>query len=144
MTPDSVTQTLVVHAPLGTVYDTVGDVESYPEWLEEFKQATVLQTRPDGWVEEAAFVLGSMGMTMRMTLAYTYTDTRMEWQLVEADIIARNDGAYDMVDNGDGTTTLTYELAVEVKAPIPALLRRRVAKKTVNDSLKAIKARAEA
>lgn len=144
MATDSVQETIQIDADLGTVYDTVGDFESYPGWLDEFKEVEVVKTRDDGWAEEVEYVLSSMGITIHMTLGYTYTDTRVEWVLLEGDMMSRNDGAYDMVDNGDGTTSLTYELLVETNVPLPSMVRKRIAKKTVHDSLKAIKKRAEA
>lgn len=144
MATDSVTESITINADVGTVYDVVGDFESYPEWLEEFKAVEVLQTREDGWAEKVRFTLATMGISIDMVLAYTYGDTRMEWVLEEGSMMSRNDGAYDMTDNGDGTTTLTYELLVETQVPLPSMVRKRLAKKTVVDSLKAIKARSEA
>jgi uncharacterized membrane protein len=144
MATDSVQESAVIDAELGAVYDVVGDFESYPDWLDEFKSAEVLETREDGWADRVRFTLSSMGLSLTMVLAYTYTDTRLSWHLVEGDMMTRNDGAYDMVDNGDGTTTLTYELTVETNVPLPGMVRKRLAKKTVVDSLKAIKQRAEA
>lgn len=144
MATDSVTKSVVVNAPLGTVYDTVGDFERYPEWLEEFKDAEVIATRDDGWAQQVAYTLSTMGITLTMTLDYTYTDTRVEWTLVEGNMMRQNDGAYDMSDNGDGTTTLTYELEVDTNVPLPSMIRKKLAKKTVDDSLAAIKIRAEA
>lgn len=143
MASETVTESLVISAPLGAVYDTVGDFDSYPEWLEEFKEATIVETREDGWADRVAFVASSLGMTLRMTLAYSYDDSRMSWELVEANILSRNDGFYDMVDNGDGTTTLTYELSIDTLVPIPALLRRQLMRRTVTESLRAIKERSE-
>lgn len=143
MATDSVQETVRIKADLGTVYDTVGDFESYPQWLEEFKEVEVLRTRDDGWADQVRYVLSSMGITLHMTLEYTYGDDRVEWRLVDGDMMTRNDGAYVMADNGDGTTDLTYELVVETSVPLPSMVRKRIAKKTVTDSLKAIKARAE-
>jgi uncharacterized membrane protein len=140
---DSVRETITIAADLATVYDVVGDFETYPEWLEEFKAVEVLATRDDGWADRVRYTMSTMGLTIHMTLAYTYSDTRVDWELVEGDMMTRNDGAYDMVDNGDGTTQLTYELAVESSVPLPSMVRKRIARKTVTDSLKAIKARAE-
>jgi uncharacterized membrane protein len=140
---DSVRETITIAADLATVYDVVGDFETYPEWLEEFKAVEVLETREDGWADRVRYTMSTMGLTIHMTLAYTYGDTRVDWELLEGDMMTRNDGAYDMVDNGDGTTQLTYELAVESSVPLPSMVRKRIARKTVTDSLKAIKARAE-
>lgn len=144
MATDSVKESIDIEAELGHVYDVIGDFDSYPEWLDEFRAAEVVETRDDGWADKVRFTMSSMGLTIHMTLVYTYTDARMSWSLVEADMMSRNDGAYDMVDNGDGTTTLTYELLIETNVPLPGMVRKRLARKTVHDSLKAIKERAEA
>ncbi|MGI9018406.1 MAG: SRPBCC family protein [Euzebya sp.] len=143
MATDSVSESILVDAAPGAVYDVVGDFESYPQWLEQFKEAEVLVTRDDGWAQKVRYVLSTMGISLGMTLVYTYTDTRVEWVLESGDMMTRNDGSYDMVDNGDGTTTLTYELVVETNVPLPSIVRKSIAKKTVSDSLKAIKQRAE-
>lgn len=143
MATDSVEKTLTINADLGTVYDVVGDFESYPDWLEEFREAEVLETYDDGWAKQVRYVLHAMGISIDMTLAYTYTDTRVEWHLVDGDMISKNDGSYEMADNGDGTTALTYALEVVTNVPLPGMVRKRIAKKTVSDSLDAIKKRAE-
>ncbi|WP_370328207.1 SRPBCC family protein [Euzebya sp.] len=143
MATDSVTESITIAADLPTVYDVVGDYESYPDWLDEFKSAEVLESYDDGWAKQVRFALSSMGLTVHMTLAYTYTDTRVDWRLVDGDMISKNDGSYDMEDNGDGTTTLTYTLEVQSNVPLPGMVRKRIAQKTVTDSLKAIKQRAE-
>lgn len=144
MASDSMTETLTVEADVETVYDTVADFEAYPEWLDEFKEAEILETFDDGWAKTVRFRLGAAGISLPMVLAYTYTDTRVDWSLVEGDMLTRNDGAYVLADNGDGTTDVTYELAVDSNIPLPGMVRRRVAKKIIVDSLKAIKKRAEA
>ncbi len=58
-------------------------------------------------------------------------------------MITVNDGAYEMSANADGTTLLTYELMLETTVPLPGVVRRRFAKRTVNESLRSIKRRAE-
>lgn len=141
---DSVRESIVIDAEPASVYDTIGDFERYPEWLTEFKTVEVTQVRDDGWAQQARYTLGAVGITLSFVLDYTYTDDRIEWTLVEGDMLQRLDGAYDLTDNGDGTTTLTYELEVTSSIPLPGFVRRKVAAKIVSDSLAAAKQRAEA
>lgn len=143
MASDRVRESIIVAADIGEVYDTVTRYESYPDWMDEFKQVEVLSRGADGHATAVRFALSAMGIAATMTLAYTYSDRRIEWVLVEGDMVTANDGAYDLTDNADGTTLLTYELAVETAVPLPGLVRRRFAKRTVTDSLRAIKQRAE-
>lgn len=143
MTTDRVTETIVVSAELADVYATLSDYERYPEWLEQFDDVTVLTRRDDGLADSVSYRLSAMGISLGMTLAYTYTDTRIDWRLVAGDMITHNDGSYDLADNGDGTTTLTYALAVDTSIPVPGPMRRRFATRTVADSLRAIRRRVE-
>jgi uncharacterized membrane protein len=140
---DQVRESIVVTAPVGAVYDTVTSYELYPEWMEEFKEVEVLRRRRDGRADTVRYVLSAVGVTMGMTLAYTYGDSRVDWVLVDGDMITVNDGAYEMSANADGTTLLTYELMLETTVPLPGVVRRRFAKRTVNESLRSIKRRAE-
>ncbi|CAN5726238.1 hypothetical protein BH24ACT15_BH24ACT15_17090 [soil metagenome] len=143
MASDQVRESIVVTAPVGAVYDTVTSYELYPEWMEEFKEVEVLRRRRDGRADTVRYVLSAVGVTMGMTLAYTYGDSRVDWVLVDGDMITVNDGAYEMSANADGTTLLTYELMLETTVPLPGVVRRRFAKRTVNESLRSIKRRAE-
>lgn len=141
---DVALESVTIGADSTVVFDTLGALESYPEWLKEFKSAEVLTRRDDGWPERARFGIGAAGISLGFTLDYTYADDRMAWKLVEGDMLHKLDGAYVLADEGDGTTTLTYELEVDSTVPLPGMVRRRIALKIVRDSLKAIKARAEA
>ncbi len=143
MASDKVRESIVVTAPVGAVYDTVTSFERYPEWMEEFKEVEVLGRRRDGRADTVRYVISAVGVTMGMTLAYTYGDSRVDWVLVDGDMITVNDGGYEMSANADGTTLLTYELAVETTVPLPGMVRRRFARRTVNESLRSIKRRAE-
>lgn len=140
---DVAEESIIIKAPMPQVYETLGDFEAYPEWLTEFKAVTITRLREDGWADEVRYTLGAVGITVDFTLTYDYSDTRVEWKLVEGTMLERLDGAYDMTDRGDGTTELVYELAVSSSIPLPGMVRRRVAKKIITDSLKAIKQRAE-
>lgn len=143
MATDRVHSDIVIQASPGEIYDIIGDLEAYPEWQEEFKEAEILETDEDGWATRARFKLAAMGMSLHMVLAYTYTDTVMSWTLVESDLLQRNEGSYTLTDNGDGTTTLTYELEISSTIPLPSMLRRQLANRIVTGSLKHVKQRAE-
>jgi hypothetical protein len=53
------------------------------------------------------------------------------------------DGAYLLEDNGDGTTTVTYQLAVDVKIPMLGMIKRKAEKVIIDTALKELKKRVE-
>ncbi len=143
MGKNSATQTETIRADLQTVYALLEDLDRYPSWMDEFKEVEVTEVGDDGHVDEARVVLSSMGVTLEMVMRYEHTDTRISWTLVEGNMISKNDGEYRFEDNGDGTTDVTYELDTETSVPLPGMVQRRLTKKVVSDTLKAVKAQAE-
>ena len=53
------------------------------------------------------------------------------------------DGSYDLVDNGDGTTTVTYTLTVDVNLPMLGMFKRKAEKMIMDTALKDLKKRVE-
>lgn len=140
---DTVTERVVVRADPDTVFDVIGDVASYPQWQDEVKSVEVLESDEDGWPSRVRFVLDAKIFTATFVLRYAYTDSAISWTLVEGDQLRRNDGSYELADQGDGSTLLTYTLVIEPSVPVPGMLRRRAAKRIVDGALNNVKARAE-
>ena len=53
------------------------------------------------------------------------------------------DGAYTLVDRGDGTTEVTYRLALDVSIPLIGMLKRKGEKILIDTALKGLKKRVE-
>jgi len=53
------------------------------------------------------------------------------------------DGSYDLVDNGDATTRVTYTLAVELSIGMLGMFRRKAEQKIMDTALKDLKRRVE-
>jgi ribosome-associated toxin RatA of RatAB toxin-antitoxin module len=144
VTSDAVRQTLVVAADAATIMGIVADLDSYPQWQPDITDLEILETGENGWARRARFEASAMGRTVSFELEYTYTDTEVRWRLVESDLLTRNDGSYVLVDQGDGTTQVTYELDVDLSIPVPGFMRRQIANHVVSSALQAVKRRAEA
>ena len=53
------------------------------------------------------------------------------------------DGAYTLVDQGDGSTEVTYRLALDVSIPLIGMLKRKGEKILIDTALKGLKKRVE-
>ena len=53
------------------------------------------------------------------------------------------DGAYLLRDRGDGSTEVTYRLALDVSIPLIGMLKRKGEKILIDAALKGLKKRAE-
>jgi carbon monoxide dehydrogenase subunit G len=53
------------------------------------------------------------------------------------------DGAYQLTELGDGTTRVTYRLAVDVAVPLIGMFKRKAEKVIIDTALKGLKRRVE-
>jgi carbon monoxide dehydrogenase subunit G len=143
---DSSTQSIHVDAPLARVAAVICDFPRYPEWADAMKQVEVLEEYEDGYAARVRFVLDAGVLVDDYTVEYAYADdlSRIEWQLVAPSKTQKTqNGSYDLVDNGDGTTTVTYTLEVELAIGMLGMFRRKAEKMIMDTALKQLKRRVE-
>jgi hypothetical protein len=70
-------------------------------------------------------------------------DRKVSWTLTKGDMLTAMDGAYELTDNGDGSTTVDYRLAVDIKIPMIGMIKRKAEKVIVDTALKGLKKRVE-
>lgn len=143
---DTSTQSIQVHAPVDRVAAVICDFPRYPEWVDALKRIEVLEEYEDGYAARVRFVIDAAVMADDYTLEYAYADdlTRIEWHLVEPSKTQKSqEGSYDLADNGDGTTTVTYALEVELSIGMLGMFRRKAEKIIMDTALKQLKRRVE-
>ena len=122
------------------------DFPRYPEWVDALKQIEVLEEYEDGYAARVRFVIDAAVMVDDYTLEYAYAEdlTRIEWHLVEPSKMQKaQDGSYDIADNGDGTSTVTYTLSVELAIGMLGMFKRKAEKAIMDAALSSLKARVE-
>jgi ribosome-associated toxin RatA of RatAB toxin-antitoxin module len=136
---------ITIKAAPADVMGVIADFDSYPEWTGAVKQAEVRSTASDGRADTVWFNLDAGAIKDQYTLAYRWkADKEVRWELVEAEQIVKTmDGAYLLEDNGDGSTTVTYQLVVDVKIPMLGMIKRKAEKVIIDTALKELKKRVE-
>ena len=142
---DRTESSITVDAPPAAVMAVIADFEAYPEWTGAVKQAEVRAQASNGRAKEVWFDLDAGAIKDQYTLGYTWkADREVRWTLVEAENIVKSmDGAYLLEDNGDGSTTVTYQLAVDIKIPMLGMIKRKAEKVIIDTALKELKKRVE-
>ncbi|WP_430779800.1 SRPBCC family protein [Actinoplanes sp. G11-F43] len=143
---DTSAQSIQVHAPRARVAAVICDFASYPEWAESIKRAEVVEEYEDGFAAQVAFQIDATVLVDEYTLEYAYADdmSRIEWHLVEPSRTQRSQqGSYDLVENPDGSTTVTYTLAVDLAIGMLGMFRRKAEKMIMDTALKELKRRVE-
>jgi ribosome-associated toxin RatA of RatAB toxin-antitoxin module len=126
-------------------FAVVADVEAYPEWVADVKEVHVLERDDAGRASVVRFRAGAFGRSTSYVLAYDYSAAPAEvsWVQKDGDITNRLDGCYRFRATGDGATQVHYELAVELRVPIPSFVKRRAEGHILHAAVRDLKQRVE-
>jgi ribosome-associated toxin RatA of RatAB toxin-antitoxin module len=142
---DQTTASISIKASPGAVMDVIADFEAYPEWTGAVKRAEVLSQRDDGRAELVHYQLDAGAIKDEYTLTYDWSGLPevLRWKLVEGQMLKLLTGSYELAEAEDGTTDVTYTLAVDVKIPLLGMIKRKAEKVIIDTALKELKKRVE-
>ncbi|HSN06876.1 MAG TPA: SRPBCC family protein [Candidatus Angelobacter sp.] len=142
---DRTESSIVIQAAPSRVMAVIADLAKYPEWSDGVKSVEILTEFEDGRPGDAHFVLDAGAIKDSYTLEYDWdADRSVTWRLTEGHMLKAMDGVYELTDNGDGSTTVVYQLTVDVSIPMIGLIRRKAEKVIVDTALRGLKERVEA
>jgi ribosome-associated toxin RatA of RatAB toxin-antitoxin module len=124
------------HLPRATpaeVYGVVTDFAAYPRLFPEIKSVRVVHT--NGAVVRAEF-RAQIILPIRYVLDLACDPDRctVDWSFVEGEIVADSVGGWRMTPEGEGVA-IDYRVSLEVKAPVPGFVLRKVTDGLVAASL---------
>ena len=139
------TSTITIDAPIDAVRAILFDLAAYPTWSTAIKSAEVKATDEQGRATSVKVSIDAGMMKDRVLLNYDWSAApdRLEFSLEDADLLTAMNGAYITKAVDADTTSVTYELGVEVSMPIPAMMRTKAEKATIDQALAQLKEHAE-
>ncbi len=142
--PEQTTSSIVIDAEPAAIMEVIGDFEAYPQWAKGVQTAEVVKDGPEGWAEQVFFSLDVSPIKDEYTLAYQWDGyDEVTWTLVSGKMLRALDGAYTLDDQGNGSTEVTYRLALDVSIPLIGMLKRKGEKILIDTALKGLKKRVE-
>ena len=123
------------------VYAVVVDFAAYPRLFPEIKAASVLSAA--GKRVRAEF-RGNIVLPFRYVLDLDCDADALtvDWRYVEGEVIKNSEGGWRFSPDGDGTR-VEYRVAMEISAPLPSFLLRKITDGLVALSLPAMFASVE-
>jgi len=139
------TSTIIIDAPIDAVRAILFDLAAYPTWSTAIKSAEVKATDDQGRATSVKVSIDAGMMKDRVLLNYDWSAApdRLEFSLDEANLLTAMNGAYITKAIDADTTSVTYELGVEVSMPIPSMMRTKAEKATIDQALAQLKEHAE-
>ena len=141
---EQTTSSIVIDAAPAEIMAVIADFDAYPTWAKGVTTAEVTTPGDDGRAREVFFALDVSPIKDEYTLAYEWDgDRAVTWTLVEGKMLRALDGAYILDGRTDGSTEVTYRLALDVSIPLIGMLKRKGEKILIDTALKGLKKRVE-
>ena len=136
--------TIVIEAPMSQVSEALFDLEKYPDWSDSITKVKVTERDEGGRVTGATLTISAGALKDEVSLSYNWDGApqRLEFELEDANMLTKMDGAYILKDLGD-ETEVTYELSVGVSMPIPLMMVTKQEKTTIDQALAQLKEHCE-
>jgi len=141
---DTSRSTIVIEAPMSQVSEVLFDLEKYPDWSDSITKVKVTERDEAGRVTGATLTIAAGAMKDEVSLSYNWDGApeRLEFELEDANMLTKMDGAYILKDLGD-ETEVTYELSVGLSMPIPQMMITKQEKTTIDQALAQLKEHCE-
>jgi hypothetical protein len=129
---------------MSQVSEVLFDLEKYPDWSDSITKVKVTERDDGGRVTGATLTIAAGALKDEVSLSYNWDGApqRLEFELEDANMLTKMDGAYILKDLGD-ETEVTYELSVGVSMPIPQMMITKQEKTTIDQALAQLKEHCE-
>jgi uncharacterized membrane protein len=137
---------ITIEAPIEQVQKTLFELDKYPEWSTQIKSSEALDRDDQGRVTKVKMSIDAGMMKDRLTLDYDWSQapSKLSFSMEDADLLTSMDGIYTITSVDEDTTEVTYELEVSLSMPIPAMMRQKAEKATIDAALAQLKSHLEA
>jgi len=137
--------TISIDAPIAAVQEALFALDKYPDWSTQIKSAEVLTHDDKGRITKVKMSIDAGMMKDRPTLDYDWSAApgTLSFSLDEADLLTGMDGVYSIKSIDEDTTEVTYQLQVSLSMPVPAMMRQKAEKATIDAALTQLKTHLE-
>ena len=137
---------ITIEAPIEQVQKTLFELDKYPEWSTQIKSSEALDRDDQGRVTKVKMSIDAGMMKDRLTLDYDWSQapSKLSFSMEDADLLTSMDGIYTITSIDEDTTEVTYELEVSLSMPIPAMMRQKAEKATIDAAPAQLKSHLEA
>ena len=136
---------ITIDAPVAEVQVALFALDKYSEWSAQIKSSEAITRDDQGRITKVKMSIDAGMMKDRVTLDYDWSSApnKLTFTLDDADLLTGMDGAYTLKSIDEDTTEVTYELGVSLSMPIPAMMRQKAEKATIDTALAQLKSHLE-
>ncbi len=133
-------RSILIDAPIETVFGIITDYEKYPEFLSEVKAIRVSERREgEAVVQYEVSVLKTIRYTLKLK---EEKPRRISWSLVEGELMRENKGSWLLEPQGKQTRA-TYSIEMTLGPLVPKAMVNALVDSSLPKMLESFKKRAE-
>lgn len=139
----SASKTVTMDVSIDKIYSVLKDYESYPDFMDGVEKVEVI-------ARDAGKVKARYSLNLIKKFSYTLDlvedePNSLKWTFDEGDLFSVNNGAWELEDNGDETTTVTYSLEADIKIKMmgAGMITKKLTEVQLPSMLKAVEKRAK-
>ncbi len=131
----STTTTELFYCSPKEFYKIVSDYESYPEFLPEVKECSIIEKKgKKKLVEFKVAVIKSFSYRLWMTET---KNKKLEWEFESGDLFKTSTGSWELEEDEDGFTLATYSVEGTFKMFIPGAITKTLINVNLPSMMKA-------
>ncbi|MSW73739.1 MAG: polyketide cyclase / dehydrase and lipid transport [Actinobacteria bacterium] len=132
---------ITIDAPIAQVQACLFDLAGYPSWSTAIKKVEILSSDDQGRATSAKTTIDAGMLKDRVVLTYDWSKApnSLEFSMEDADLLTAMNGSYEIKSVDEDSTLVTYNLGVDVSMPIPAMMRQKAEKATIEQALSQLK-----
>ncbi|MCT4641054.1 MAG: hypothetical protein N4A33_02080 [Bacteriovoracaceae bacterium] len=123
------------------IHQVLKDYESYPDFMDGVSAVTILST--DGDISKVEYKISIIKKFNYILNIKDEGVNRISWTFDSGDLFSSNNGSWDLKDNGDGTTEVTYSLDADFKVKVPGMISKKLVSSNLPSMMKSVLKRAK-
>lgn len=140
---EPIRRSITVAAKPERVLEILTDFSAYPNWQNDIEAAEIIARDEQGRPSRVKLAMVAMGIKSGLEISVRYPEEGIAWSLIHGDMMTHNETTYVVKENVSSGTEVALEMAIELKMKVPTFLVKQFISKGINESLQAIKQRAE-
>lgn len=134
-----------IDADPDSVRKVLFDLAGYPTWSTEIKSVQVIESDDQNRPTKVKIAVDAGVLRDSVILDYDYSQApaKLSFSLDDADLLTEMSGAYLTAEDSEGGTLVTYQMKVGLSMPVPAMMRQKVERATIDLALKQLKNKIE-
>lgn len=139
--PEHASQEITIEARSQIVLGAVLELDEYPLWIPEIIEVQVSERDSRGRAVRASLTSQALGKTINHNYLYSYElyPDEISWTLESGDMAKSLEGRYIVKKGTETSTTVSYELDVDMSVSVPGFMKRKAAEKIVSSALENLK-----